>query len=728
MDGIATVRTEKDDDENSDQSEKTDKEVVENDTDNTARAEIHNKSLMSCYICNESFSDLSSLRKHRLSHRKEKYFKCDECKFCCSTQRRLEFHKLEHKASGIFRCERCGKCFKTSFHLYRHDTNVHAVIKPYGCSDCEFRTYTVHCLKRHELKHKLTCPVCNEHFLQHTVLSKHMTQLHFPKLLQKPHKCSECGASYTNQSLLIEHQATHAALKSFQCKLCDKFYPSDFALRKHVYNVHRKEKKHECKTCGHCFEYKYLLARHEIKHSGERKYVCSVCGKTYTRLDGLKLHMTLKEHTDTHSGEKNFCCKICGKTFKLMRSLLDHESTHSDDIRPTFECDKCKKKFRAKRYLREHINHIHGPEDKRRERLQKRVQQERAREHRKRMEKLENTFFLESKLQQKWKDTKCFERNDAAELNSLISRQIKTSKVPKNKIKTDDKNLSTLSTVSVDKGHEKTGKPLTGHSTGKRLGTQKLMDPIQDNKDKGFENFDIKEVSYVMDVDDNDHNDDNFASTNDVVFDSKNWFDKDTAPRFDDTEDQEFVRHEAVKPMSSEDNKFKKSNTTINNVIERTVSFKDVFVSKKPELWNQNVNNRELRKSLNINMNSNKHIISGMLNETDNKCQDNESSTTSVAKSFQPLEAGVMNQASQELTIEKTQNKRKNMQIPNRIEPQAKRSSKSETFTKKTQPKVQKSFKCDTCSLRFRLHDTLVMHLIHVHDVDERKAKYFGTS
>ena len=569
MDNLAKASTENNDDDDRCQSEKTIEEVAENDTDNLAQAENHNKSLLSCYICNKSFCDLSSLRKHRSSHRKAGYLRCDECKFCCMTTRRLEFHKLEHKTVGIYRCEKCGKCFPTSLHLYRHDSNIHAGIKPYGCCDCEYRTYTFQSLQRHELKHKLTCPVCNEHFSQNRDLNKHMTQLH----LTKPHKCSQCDASYPIRSLLIAHIATHATsagIKSFHCTVCDKGYTSEFRLRQHIYRAHTTEKKHECKTCGERFPLKYLLTRHEVKHSEELKHVCIVCGKTYMRRDSLKSHMAshsgsksfmcsvcgtgyftermlrnhmarrhadsaeerfpcdicgkafgrnwlLKEHMVIHSSEKKFCCKICGKTFKHEKSLRDHKGKHSDDIAQQFECDKCEKKFRTQRNLREHMNHTHGPEDKRRERLQKRAQQERARQQKKRKDKVEKTSCQNSRLEPNEKGTKCFGENDADELNSLTSMQIKASEVPKiakNQTKADDKNLSTSSTVSVDNEYEKTGNSLKDHITGESAGRQKQVDHLQDDEDMDFETFDINKVSDVMDVDDND----DYHSANGITY------------------------------------------------------------------------------------------------------------------------------------------------------------------------------------------------------------------
>ena len=60
-----------------------------------------------------------------------------------------------------------------------------------------------------------------------------------------------------------------------------------------------------------------------LKHKPveERPYRCSICpDKGYARKNHLDNHNMLK-----HSNEKNFVCSICGKAFKVAYNLWHHE-------------------------------------------------------------------------------------------------------------------------------------------------------------------------------------------------------------------------------------------------------------------------------------------------------------------------------------------------------------------------------------------------------------------
>ncbi|EQC41127.1 hypothetical protein SDRG_01106 [Saprolegnia diclina VS20] len=212
------------------------------------------------------------------------------------------------------------------------------------------------------------------------------------------HVCDDCGASFTKNAHLLQHQLSHTGERNFVCPhdACGKAYQRKDHLVRHVKAVHEDTKRaHVCDRCGAAFVYKHGLTRHvaAAHDNAARPYVCTVCQAAFKKKSGLQAHAfvhtgvipfpcpepgctaaftkkcLLTKHTlSSHSGatltiglsdvDVHFTCLVCHATLSSRKTLREHERLHEGA--PTrFPCPDCGKTYLSKTNLNSHTRTVH---------------------------------------------------------------------------------------------------------------------------------------------------------------------------------------------------------------------------------------------------------------------------------------------------------------------------------------------------------------------------------
>lgn len=99
---------------------------------------------------------------------------------------------------------------------------------------------------------------------------------------------------------------------SFKCKVCDKQLSNAGSFKYHM-QLHSDEVPFLCCECGEKFKTKNAYDGHMTTHNNT--HTCEVCGKCYRQAASLRSHML------SHTGEKLFLCILCGKSMTQKSGL-----------------------------------------------------------------------------------------------------------------------------------------------------------------------------------------------------------------------------------------------------------------------------------------------------------------------------------------------------------------------------------------------------------------------
>ena len=184
--------------------------------------------------------------------------------------------------------------------------------------------------------------------------------------MKKTFVCTICNKSFTTRFSLKTHMVIHADLKPFECPYegCNKCFRTKSTLNTHISLIHTVEKDYICSACGKAYSKPWLLKQHERRHHIVQRCQCKHCSKSFTypyqvRLPVDEIISQLKNHIMVkHEGIKAYTCSYegCNKQFSSKSSLRVHELSHQK----SFVCPVCLTQFGYACDLKRHLKKVHS--------------------------------------------------------------------------------------------------------------------------------------------------------------------------------------------------------------------------------------------------------------------------------------------------------------------------------------------------------------------------------
>ncbi|XP_063696165.1 zinc finger protein 708-like [Culicoides brevitarsis] len=289
-------------------------------------------------------------------------FKCDHCgKLFLNEAARKEHlrYSCPFMDTRSYICDLCNKSFKEKQTLRKH-LNLHMKVKEYPCKHCDKIYYSQSSLILHYRSHSSEpCPVCHKVLKSYSLpyhMAQHSTETRF--------QCPICNKiKFPTESSLKQHLKIHTkSAEPTESLICDcgRKFKSLRGKQCHKANgcpaVSLDNFTFKCETCGKGFSKKSNLSRHMSSHDEKSyKWKCGICGKKFNNSSNYKVHKY------SHNPEKNIPCKYCDKMFKNQDSLRSHYVLHEGKL---FSCRVCEKTFGTITLLNNHVKKKHENEIK----------------------------------------------------------------------------------------------------------------------------------------------------------------------------------------------------------------------------------------------------------------------------------------------------------------------------------------------------------------------------
>jgi len=128
-------------------------------------------------------------------------------------------------------------------------------------------------------------------------------------------------------------------------------------IKRHMTDVHTKEKKFQCKICQKYLKTNENLNFHKKSHNKALK--CSICPKMFQTRYYLNDHIK-----QGHENLRGFECEICSKKLNRKTNLKNHQKAHDKNHPKPYKCQRCDFSFHFIAQYKKH-QQLHECRDKR---------------------------------------------------------------------------------------------------------------------------------------------------------------------------------------------------------------------------------------------------------------------------------------------------------------------------------------------------------------------------
>ena len=198
------------------------------------------------------------------------------------------------------------------------------------------------------------CQICNKTFTDFVQIKQHKIVC---TRIQKKYVCLKCNKGFDQKAHYQQHfDYRHTSKKpQFVCKPCQKTFELKKVWQEHNRHLHNTaDYKYLCDTCSHGFFHLGEFKTHRAKHTNIKPFTCGICKNAL-----FAVISRLQKHLETCGKEGKVECKICGKLFSDLKSLNMHiAEVHNDTM---YTCEICEDRTYTSQggYYR-HMHSIHN--------------------------------------------------------------------------------------------------------------------------------------------------------------------------------------------------------------------------------------------------------------------------------------------------------------------------------------------------------------------------------